>query len=80
MLRGIIAFILRWFRAARRRKCRHCSYFAEHYITALDGQGLFRFGYCQRLVHDCKVVEPDIERKCEEFRTIKSETEFTTTL
>lgn len=49
-------------------KCRDCKFMEENYITALNGQGLFRFAYCQRLVHDCRVVEPDIERECEWFK------------
>ena len=54
-----------WLRS--RRQCRNCRHFAEQYITSLHGQGLFRFGYCQRLVYDCRIVEPDIDRECKDF-------------
>ena len=59
-----IILILMWRKAGRRHKCRDCRHFAEQYITSLHGEGLFRFGYCQRLVHDTPIVEPDIEREC----------------
>lgn len=36
-------------------------------MTSLHSQGIYRFGYCQREVHDCKLVEPDIERPCGYF-------------
>ena len=48
-------------------KCRDCKFRGENYITAFDGKGLFRFGYCQKLIHDCFIVEPDIERECGGF-------------
>jgi len=48
-------------------RCRDCEFMGEDYITSLSGRGIYRFSYCQRLVHDCKVVEPDIERECEDF-------------
>lgn len=63
----IILWILMWRAAGRRHKCRGCVHFAEQYITALRGEGLFRFGYCQRLVHDTWIVEPDISRECEGY-------------
>lgn len=63
---AVIVFLIAvLIRAGRRGKCRGCVHFAEQYITALRGEGLFRFGYCQRLVHDTPIVEPDIERECE---------------
>ena len=51
----------------RRRHCRNCQHFDEDYITAFSGQGLFRFGYCQLLFYACRVVEPDVNRKCGDF-------------
>lgn len=67
---ALILAVVLWLGVGRRRKCRNCRHFAEHYITAFDGQGLFRFGYCQRLIHDCQVVEPDVERECKEFKEV----------
>jgi len=61
------ARIVKWLRSRRRRRCRNCRHFAEHYITGLNDQGLFRLGYCQNRVYDCRLVEPDIERRCEWF-------------
>lgn len=48
-------------------KCRDCKFREEDYLTALHGRGIYRFAYCQRLIHDCKVVEADVERECEDF-------------
>ena len=48
-------------------KCRDCKFYEENWLTSLRGIGLYKFGYCQRLVHACKLVEPDIERDCAEF-------------
>ena len=72
--RDYIALISRWF-PGRRRQCRRCFHFEEHYITTFDGQGLFRIGYCQRLIHDCKVVEADIDRRCKPFKKGKGDFE-----
>ena len=66
-----IILILMWRKAGRRHKCRNCRHFAEHYITSLHGQGLFRFGYCQRLVHDTRIVEPDIDRECPFYEVVE---------
>ena len=59
MTRGVIIKMIR---------CRDCIYQAEDWITGLNGHGLYRFNYCERLVHDLKIVEPEVERKCEGFR------------
>lgn len=48
-------------------KCRDCQFRGENYLTALNGRGLYRFSFCQRLVHDCRIVDPDVERECEDF-------------
>ncbi len=66
----ILLLFLIWLTAGRRRKCRkcrNCRHYAEHYITAFNGQGLFRFGYCQWQVNDTRMVEPDIARECPSF-------------
>lgn len=49
-------------------KCKDCQYRKENYITSLQGQGIFRFAYCDYLPHDCRLVEPDIRRRCKHFR------------
>jgi len=49
-------------------KCRDCRFKDDNYITGIHGQGLYKFAYCQRLIHDCKVIDPDVERECEDFR------------
>ena len=46
-------------------KCRDCKFLEENFITSLQGQGIYRFGYCARVVYDCRMVEPDIDRECE---------------
>lgn len=69
----LILLILMWLRANRRRRCRACKYFMEDYTTSLQGRGIYRFAYCQRQVHDCKVVEPDIERECDDYESIPQE-------
>jgi len=48
-------------------KCRDCRFAGEAYVSSYSGAGLYKFTYCQRLVHDCRLVEPDIERECEWF-------------
>ena len=49
-------------------KCRDCAHCAEDWLTGLNGHGLYRFNYCGGLVHDLKVVEPEVKRKCEQFK------------
>ena len=48
-------------------RCRDCKFCEEDWLTSLSGHGLYKFSYCQTLVHDCRVVEPDVERECEDF-------------
>lgn len=62
-----ILVILVWIKAGRQRKCRNCRHFAEHYITSLQGVGLYRFGYCRQLPTDLRIVEPDIDRGCQYY-------------
>ena len=64
----IILLILVWLRN-RGVKCRDCLHFQENYITPIHGQGLYRLGYCQKEVHDCRTVEPDIKRKCRGYES-----------
>lgn len=52
-------------------KCRDCKHRGENCITSQQGIGLFTFSYCERLPHDCKIVEPDIDRECEGFEKIE---------
>lgn len=54
----------RWFFKVR---CRDCGFCKEDWLTSLNGHGLYKFSYCGRLVHDLKVVEPEVKRKCEGF-------------
>jgi len=49
-------------------KCQDCEFRKEDYLTSLQGRGLYRFSYCQELVHDCKVVDPDVKRRCKVFK------------
>ena len=48
-------------------KCRDCKFRGEDYLTSLSGRGIYRFSYCQKLVHDCKVVDPDVGRECRDY-------------
>jgi len=64
----LIMLILIWLRAGRYKRCRDCRHFQENYMTALHGQGLYRFGCCQRLIYDCKLVDGDVERECGYFK------------
>ena len=59
--------VMMWLGAAQRVKCRDCAHFRENFITGYQGQGLYRFGYCQLLIYDCKMVDPDVERQCNDF-------------
>lgn len=49
-------------------KCRDCKFEGENYITSLQGQGVYRFSYCGVKVYDLKIVDPDVDRKCGDFR------------
>ena len=70
-----ILLILMWRRIGRGRRCRNCRHFKEQYITSLHGQGLFRFGYCQQVIYDTRIVEPDIERECEWYEALEEVTQ-----
>jgi len=48
-------------------KCRDCKHHDENYITSLQGQGVFRFSFCNRLPHNMRIVEADVDRMCREF-------------
>jgi len=48
-------------------KCRDCKFREEDDLTSLSGRGIYRFSYCRKLVHNCRVVDPDVERQCEDF-------------
>lgn len=50
------------------RYCRDCEFCEEDWLTSLSGHGLYRFSYCERLVHDLKVVEPEVKRRCGYFK------------
>ena len=52
----------------RRVKCCDCKFCEEDWLTSLNGHGLYKFNYCARLVHDLKVVEPEVKRKCGQFK------------
>ncbi len=75
IIAGIGVLLLLIFFRPRRHKCRGCRHFAEQYITSLHGEGLFRFGYCQLVIYDTPIVEPDIGRKCEGFERMAVEDE-----
>lgn len=62
---ALIILLLVWL--GGRVKCRGCAHFNENFMVSYQGQGLYRFGYCQLLIHDCKVVDPDVERQCNDF-------------
>ncbi len=55
-------------------KCLGCRFVGENYLTALNEQGIFRFSYCNRVVWDCRVVDPDIDRECGDFEEKDGET------
>ena len=42
-------------------------------MTGQYGQGLYQFSSCNKLVHDMRVVEPDIERDCQDFEEVKND-------
>lgn len=42
-------------------------------MTSLQGRGIYKFSYCQVLIHDCRVVDPDVERECEDYENIPQE-------
>lgn len=54
-------------------RCRDCKSREEDWLTSLSGHGLYRFSYCQRLVHDLRIVEPELKRKCTYFEKKKKE-------
>lgn len=48
-------------------RCKECLFCEEQWLSGLHGQGLYKFSFCQRLLHDCKVVDADVVRECEWF-------------
>lgn len=48
-------------------KCKDCQYVGEQYMTSYEGIGMYRFSYCNRVVSDCTVVDPDVDRECGYF-------------
>lgn len=62
----IYRIVIAWLRKLirRRRSCRDCRFFNNQYLTAYDGMGLYKFGYCLQMVTDRRVVDPDLPRKC----------------
>jgi len=59
--------LLKKFLRTRRRRCRDCHFCGEQWLSSPQGQGLYKFWFCEKLIYDLKVVEPDIERRCENF-------------
>jgi len=55
-------------------KCRDCKFKDEDWLTSLQGRGTYRFSYCARLPHDCKVIDPEVERECECFKKRRNNT------
>ncbi len=51
----------------RRRCCRDCRFCEDQWLVSLQGQGLYRFSYCANLVHDLRLIEPDLKRRCVSF-------------
>ena len=48
-------------------KCADCEHSGEDYISGYSGSGMFRFYYCGLLCCDLRIVEPELERDCENF-------------
>ena len=44
--------------------CRHCAY---GYMTTLDGQGVFKFAYCEYDIVNLVVVDAGAMKVCEKF-------------
>lgn len=53
-------------------RCCNCRFVGHNFVTGLHGQGLYRFGTCERLPHDMKVADPDAVRECE-FHEVKED-------
>jgi len=71
ILNLLVLLVLTRLRTRGRKRCRDCRHFAEQYITSLHGQGLFRFGYCQLVIYDTPIVEPDIGRVCDGYEVLE---------
>lgn len=49
-------------------KCRDCRFCEEDYLTTPQGLGIYKFSFCRRLIHDCKLVEPEVGRECADYK------------
>lgn len=56
-------------------RCKECLFCEEQWLSGLHDQGLYRFWYCSYLIHDLKMVEPELERECEDFKEEEEEVE-----
>ena len=48
-------------------KCSECKYKAVDFLTTYDGRCLTAFNYCNRDVCIGRLVDPDVERECDDF-------------
>ena len=48
-------------------KCADCEHSNEDYISGYSGSGMYRFTYCGLLCYDLRMVDPNVERDCENF-------------
>ena len=46
-------------------KCRDCSFSKEDCVSSYSGIGLYWITFCNEMPHKPKLVDPDVDRDCE---------------
>jgi len=54
-------------------KCKDCKFKAEDYMTSYSGLGTYMFAFCQLVIYDLRIVDPDVERDCVAFQQAEEE-------
>ena len=48
-------------------RCQNCAFREVDFLTTYNGRGLIEFSYCNQDVARAKMVDPDIERECDNY-------------
>ncbi len=48
-------------------RCRDCRFCEDQWLGSIQGQGLYGFSYCGKLVYDLRLVDADVKRRCVSF-------------
>ncbi len=47
-------------------KCKDCQFENIDWMAAYDGRGLIEFSYCGKDITRGRLVDPDVERECDD--------------